>query len=95
MTINTSTRARITRGIFNAVTARLLPAVVRLHYKSLLRIQDQQDRDLAQARAAAMTARRVFLESRDRADAVAEQRVGVLIALAEERQRINTYVKED
>ena len=95
MTINTSTRARITRGIFNAVTARLIPAVVRLHHKSLTRIQDQQNQALEDARQAEATAAVAAIDASDYADAVASNRTNVLIALAEERRRIDAYVKED
>lgn len=95
MTINTSTRARITRGIFNAVTSRLIPAVVRLHHKSLTRIQDQQNQALKDARQAQFAAHQAALDASDYADDVASNRVNVLIGVAEERRRINTYLKED
>ena len=95
MTINTSTRARITRSIFNAVTNRLIPAVVRLHHKSLTRIQDQQDQALKDARQAAHAALIAARDASDQADDIAAQRMSVMIALAEERRRISAYVKED
>ena len=95
MTINTSTRARITRSIFNAVTAWLIPAVVQLHHKSLTRIQDQQNQALKDARQAQFAAARAAAAASDYADDVAAHRTNVLIGVAEERRRINAYVKED
>lgn len=92
--IKASTRASISRGIFSFVTGHLLPVVVRLHLRSLYAIQAQQDRDLKDARLKAISARRAFLDARDAADDAAAARVHVLIGLAEERQRINAYIKE-
>lgn len=93
--IKASTRASISRGIFSFVTARLLPAVVLQHHRSLDAIQAQQDRALQAADRAAERARSAFLDARDLADALAESRAHVLIGVAEERQRINAFIKED
>lgn len=88
-----STRARITRGIFSLVTTRLLPVVVRQHHRSLDAIQAQQDRDLKDARQATAAALQVYLDTKDEADALAARRAHVMIGVAEERRRINTYIK--
>lgn len=91
----TSIRTRITRGIFNVVASRLLPGVVQVHHKSLAAVQDQQDRTLKQARQAAHAALIAARDASDQADDIAARRVRVMIALGEERRRINAYVKEN
>lgn len=93
--IKASTRARISRGIFSFVTTRLLPVVVRQHHRSLDAVQAKQDRDLEDARTAEAAALWVYLAAQEKAAAMAAHRVHVLIGVAEERRRINTYIKED
>lgn len=93
--IKASTRARISRGIFSFVATRLLPVVARHHHRSLDAIQAQQDQVLKDARQATIAALQVYLDTRDEADALANRRAHVMIGVAHERDRINTYIKED